>query len=235
MGMCITAFLMAGETEMLREYLQHSFAPIALHDEGVAAELETVLRSAPFFWELPDGKCIYRVDTVLLQARALMAVVQEGEVEAGGLRAWLPAPDALIYIAEHEWLFVALPFGATHPTLLCALLHTRLGAWADAAQVANGLLATRARFPTAIDTELCLCPLNRIEAWRLLARCRAEGEGDRSAALEALEHAVSESQAVGYRWTEVEALRDMMQWLDGEEARAAVRARLDAAAAGFRE
>ena len=54
-------------------------------------------------------------------------------------------------------------------------------------------------------------PLVRIEAWRLLARCRS-ARGDAVGASEALECAASESEAVGFVWMQSEALRDMLEW-----------------------
>ena len=59
--------------------------------------------------------------------------------------------------------------GATHPSLLCARLYAdRLGAWDDAMAVVEGFLAI---------PKIAMNPLARIEAWRLLARCRGANPG----------------------------------------------------------
>ena len=71
-------------------------------------------------------------------------------------------------------------------------------------------------------------PLSRIEAWRLLARCRG-AKGDSTGACEALERAVEESTEVGFIWMERKALEDMLTWVGGDAATAKrVRERLDA-------
>ena len=62
--------------------------------------------------------------------------------------------------------------------------------------------------------------------WRLLARCRG-AKGDKAAAVEALERAVSESKEVEYIWMEKVSLQDMLEWLEGAE-HVAVQARLSA-------
>ena len=57
-----------------------------------------------------------------------------------------------------------------HPALLCARLHgERLGDWAAAAEVAEGVLATEA-----------FNPVVRTEALRLLARAGGAGGADSS-------------------------------------------------------
>ena len=65
----------------------------------------------------------------------------------------------------------------------------------------------------------------RIEAWRLLARCRG-AKGDKAAAFAALEKAVGESKEVRYTWMEKVSLQDMLPWVEGA-AQAAVQGRLD--------
>ena len=78
--------------------------------------------------------------------------------------------------------------------------------------------------------------LLRIEAWRLLARCRG-AHGDATGACEALEQAASESQAVGYFFLQVESLREMLAWVEGDSllpgvpsASSDIQARIDAVA-----
>ena len=129
------------------------------------------------------------------------------------MRAWLPRPDALIHIAEHERLFITHMSGAAHPAMLCARLYARrLGAWDDAEAIVNGILAIA---PLGDGKGLGMQPLVRIEAWRLLARCRG-ARGDAAGACEALESAASESEAVGYVWMQAAALRDMLEWVEAD-------------------
>ena len=64
-------------------------------------------------------------------------------------------------------------------------------------------------------TQTGTSPLVRIEAYRLLARCRGQG-GDVAGACEALEGAVGESQAARYVFTEICALREMLSWIVGD-------------------
>ena len=69
----------------------------------------------------------------------------------------------------------------------------------------------------------------RIEALRLLARCRG-ARGDKHGAVAALESGVGEARACGYVWMHACCLRDMLGWVEdaGE-----VKARIDAVEAGF--
>jgi len=71
-----------------------------------------------------------------------------------------------------------------------------------------------------------------IEAWRLLAQCRG-ARGDGAGACEALQKAVSESEAAGYVWMEAVSLRDMLKWVAGDEEKASVRMRIKTVTAEF--
>ena len=210
----VGGMLAAGDMGMVREFMQHSVRGIAIRDPAVASEVTKVYRTtkSPWSWEGPDGYCSYRVETMFLQARAIAAVADDGVVDAEALRAWLPRPDELIYIAEHEWIFNGWLCGAAHPTVLCASLYaTCLNAWDDAEVIVTGVLAIA---PQGDGKGFGTQPLVRIEAWRLLARCRIE-YGNGAGACEALESAVRESQAAGFVWMEVVALQDMLQFVGG--------------------
>ena len=224
----VGGMLAAGAKDMVRELIPHTFTGIALRDSLVASELEKTIRDTPFSWQGPEGYCFWRVETIMLQARALAALVDDSEVDVEALRAWLPRPDELIYIAEHESLHAhAHISGAAHPAILCATLYaTRLEAWDDAEATVQGVLAIA---PLGDGKGFGMQPLVRIEAWRLLARCRGAC-GKAREACEALEQAASESRAVGYIWMEAESLRDMLQWVEGdsEESSRRVHARIDA-------
>ncbi len=171
--------LAAGEMGLMRELLPHTFAGTALRDPSVASEMQNTLRDTSLNWQGPDGHCFWRVETMTLQARALAAVAADGDVDVEALRAWLPRPDELIYIAEHEYLFLSHMSGAAHPAILCARLYaTRLEA---------------AIPPLGDGKGFGMQPLVRIEALRLLARCRGAC-GHASGACKALEQAASEAR-----------------------------------------
>ena len=226
----VGGMLAAGEMGMVRELIPHTWMGMALRDPLVASEMEeTVLGFIS--WQDPDGYCFWRVETLMLQARALAAVVDDGEVDVEALRAWLPRVDDLMYITEHEFHSCLWQSGATHPALLCATLYaTHLGAWDDAEAVVKGVLAIP---PLGDGKGFGMQPLVRIEAWRLLGRCRGAC-GDTAGAWEALEHAASESRAVGYVWMEAASLRDMLEWVEGDAEKASVHMRIAAVTSGFR-
>ena len=146
-----------------------------------------------------------------LQLRALVAVLdmdaeRDGDQRIGAdadddaaLRAWLPPASELLHNARREWHFYALMKGAAHPALLCAALYgRRLGAWDVASEIAEGFLA----IDDSADDSGRMEPLARIEAWRLLARCRHEARGDAAAACEGLAAGRGEAAAVGYIFME---------------------------------
>ena len=222
--------LAAGEIGMVRELIPHTLIGIALRDPLVMSEMETMIRDSMWTWQGPDGYCFWRVETMTLLAHALAAVADDGEVDVLALRAWLPRPDELIYIAEHEFLLCAFTSGASHPALLCATVYaTRLGAWNDAEAIINGVLAIP---PMGDGKGFGVQPLVRIEAWRLLARCRGAC-GYAAGACEALENAASESRAVGYVWMEAASLRDMLEWIEGEAQTVFVQTRIDTVTSNF--
>ena len=228
----VTAGVLAfGDMDLLRELFPHTFVATALHDPLVASEMEQTITGSNVFWQGPDGYCFVRVETMKLQACALAAIIDDREVDAEALRAWLPRPDELIYIAEREFLFCAFTSGAAHPALLCATVYaTRLGAWDDAEAIVNGVLVIP---PLGDGKGFGMQPLVRIEAWRLLARCRG-ARGEAAGACEALEQAASESRAASYVWMEAASLKDMLEWVEGDaEASAQVQSRIDAVTSGF--
>ena len=142
--------LSAGETDMLREAITHSFPGIALRDPLVASDLEQTMRDSVYSWQSPDGYYFWGAEALMLQMRALVAVIDDGEVDVEGLRAWLPRPEELLYRGEHELLFFCNLSGASHPALLCATLYgTRLNAWDDAEAIVPDLLR---RHPTSYQT-----------------------------------------------------------------------------------
>jgi hypothetical protein len=142
-----------------------------------------------------------RVKANLLQARALKALAEgSGEDE---VRAWLPPPSELIFLASHDWNSKLLLFGMGNPSLLCARLYAdHLSAWEEAARIAEGILAIP---PFEMN------PITHIEAGRLLARC-CGARGDSAGARAALERVVRESREIECTWIERRALEDLNTW-----------------------
>jgi len=213
----VPCLLAANELDTLRELLPHTFAVRALNDAACRAQFEKVMAHMPAdFFPLsptPSGYFLASHATMLLQARAIVALL-EPRVDEAALRSWLPPVEQLIHLAKFEagWDMMGL-VGGSHPSLACAALFGRLGDWAAAAAVAEGVLA------------VALNPFVRVEALRLLGKSRA-ATGERAAACEAAERAVTEAAGAQYVWMEFRALRDLQTWCELPAAEA-VRARLE--------
>ena len=210
------ALLAAGDTDMLRELMANSLAGAILDDETVRAGFATFYDGPFGQWKTADGHCHHTFGTYQLVVRGLEAMIRDGaatDASRAALRAWLPPPAELLRIAENECAWRAHAC-AVHPALLCARLHgERLGDWAAAAEVAEGVLATEA-----------FNPVVRTEALRLLGRARA-AQGAQAAACEAAERAVAQAAEARYAWFEMLALADLLKWCAAGEA-ADVRSRL---------
>ena len=128
----------------------------------------------------------------MLMNQALAALGSEDEVCADDIRAWLPQPTSVLYMAQHEWVWSWM-HGTFSPGVVFGLLYLKIGYVEDAAAVAEGLLAA----PAISNGEgFGITPLVRIEALRILGQCRGQ-RGDAAGACEALGNAASESAAVG--------------------------------------
>ena len=209
--------LAANEFELLREFLANSMVGLALTDDAVHAGVASFWAGAFGAWKSEDGHCHTTLDTWLLVVRGLTALVEEDtESSRAILREWLPPPDELLRISEYECAWRAKPLGAADPALLCARLHgERLGTWATAAEVAEGVL-TIEQFN----------PLLRTEAYRLLGRAR-HALGEIPAAAAAAECAAAEAAGARYLWLEMLALRDQLLWCEAGAAEG-VQSRLSA-------
>ena len=118
-----------------------------------------------------------------------------------GLNEWLPSADELLSIAAREYGWDHGVFGLQHPALLGAALYLGSGR----ARTANDI-ATQ-----TLDKHL-ITPINRVEAMRLVARCRiALGKPEEAVAL--LAQAIVESQEAGYVLLEVLVARDRLALL----------------------
>ena len=216
--------LAAGERALCRDFLAHTMSGVSLREPHVYAEMEKAVGSYTFMWSDDAGYCFSRAETIALRTRALAAVLDDGPPDVEAIRGWLPTPEQLVHICEHELKYNVEYSGAAHPSVVCATVYAdKLGAWAEAAATCEGVLAL---------PELEVQPPVRIESWRLLARCRGH-QGDAAGATQALDAAVHEAQAVGYVWYEALALKEMLEWV-GEEAKPALQARYDAVSAPFK-
>ena len=122
---------------------------------------------------------------------------------------WLPAPRALVQLAEEECLWDTYLCGVQHPALACALLYAKLRRWVDAAAVANGLL------------KLAKQPLVRIECHRLLARCGPAGASDQQQrASSHLRSAADDARRARYVLLELLIRRELLQ-IEPNDAEAA--------------
>ena len=216
----VEALLAAGDLDSLREFMANSLTGAALSNEKVRTGMLTVWGGqSAFGWKTDDGHCCGTLDGWLLTVRGLAALVAEDtEASRGQLRAWLPPAAELLRITEHECMWRGFSYGASHPAVLCARLHgERLGAWDEAAEVAEGVLRIES-----------FHPMLRIEALRLLGSAHASA-GRMGAACEAGERAASEAAAASYVWMELLALRDVLRWSSGADA-AAVQSRQRAVA-----
>jgi hypothetical protein len=196
--------LLAGEMGLLREIAQALPGGIALRDPLVCTEWQKAICASPFMWESPDGYRMASMEAVKLQDRALAAVADEGVLDAEQVRDWLPRPAQLIDIARLHFKFIS-QHGAMHPSLLCSTLYMRFGAWDDAEAVAQGLLDIP---PLGDGAGFGMPAMHRIEAQRLLARCRG-ARGDVVGACEVLELAITEAQKTGYVFYELNMLKEM--------------------------
>ena len=196
------ALLAAGDLDGLRDLLEHSLPGAALDDNVARAAVAAFFAGGFGAWKTDDGHCFSTLDTWLLTVRGLAALVEENtDARRAVLREWLPPPAECLRIAEHECGWRAYPTGAAHPALLFARLRgERLGEWAAAAEVAEGVLAIEV-----------FNPVLRTEASRLLGCALAEG-GDWAGAHEAAERAAAEAACARYAWLEALSLRDALRW-----------------------
>ena len=196
-----SALLLANDLNTLRELMTNSMMGSALDNEAARNGLVALLQAPGFNWKTEGGFCQFTPDTIVLLARSLVALGEEdNDASRAALRAWLPPPAKLLYIAEHETMWLALIAAPVNPALLCARLHgERLGDWKAAVEVAEGVLRLE-EFNLVV----------RIEAHRLLGRAKAE-LGDRAAACEAAEGAAAEAARAKCGWLEMLSLRDLLQ------------------------
>jgi hypothetical protein len=125
-------------------------------------------------------------------------------VDAGafdGLNEWLPSADELLDIAKREYGWDQGIIGLQHPALLGAALYLGSGRARTADDIASQTL----------DKHL-ITPINRVEAMRLVAKCRiALGKPEEAAEL--LARAIAESKEAGYVLLEVLVARDRLALL----------------------
>ena len=90
---------------------------------------------------------------------------EDSEASRAALRSWFPPAHASVEWFVHHAKYSAViseynVAGQFHPALLAAALHGRLGEWETTAALAEGVAA------------VSNVPLNKVEAWRILAGAR---------------------------------------------------------------
>lgn len=213
-----TALLAANELDMLREYMANSVFGAILDDKTMRGSMVSFYDGPFSTWKTDDGHVHSTFATFEhILVRGLKALLEDDtDASRAALQAWLPPAAELLRITEYECIWRMAAFGPQNPALLCARLHgERLGAWAVAVEIAEGVLRLEA-----------FQPLVRTEALRLLGRAQA-ALGNTSEACTAAERAASEAASAKYVWYEMLALHDLLQW-SAAGAREGVRSRLRA-------
>ena len=130
-----------------------------------------------------------------------------------GLDEWLPSADELLDIATREYGWDHGVFGLQHPALLGAALYLGSGRARTADDIATQTL------------DKLITPINRVEAMRLVAKCRiALGKPEEAVAL--LAQAIIESKEAGYVLLEVLVARDRLALLRSLHGKEGVGARV---------
>ena len=126
---------------------------------------------------------------------------------------WLPSADELLDIATREYGWDHGVFGLQHPALLGAALYLGSGRARTADDIATQTL------------DKLITPINRVEAMRLVAKCRiALGKPEEAVAL--LAQAIIESKEAGYVLLEVLVARDRLALLRSLHGKDGVGARV---------
>lgn len=188
--------LAAGQREVARTLFECSLEGAAFKDESLLPTLDKLTARLHAFHR-SHGVTAENLNpaTVRLYGRLLgtLLIDDEKRFAAAECAAWLPSADEACAIAATERAWEVYGVGGTHPAVLCAALHLRLGQHAQATAVADGVL------------EHCAQPLVRVEALRLRARA-APAE-----AAETLERAVDEAARAQYYWLVALAARELLE------------------------
>ena len=220
-----TVAIAMGDVGTVRALFENTFEGRAARDAYVAVMYQTsISRPTPGLllghWkhELEGvGEVCYNMPkTQMFVAKALAALLDAAAdgadglipdvaaADAGafdGLNEWLPSADELLDIAQREYGWDHGVFGLQHPALLGAALYLGSGRARTADDIATQTL----------DKHL-VTPINRVEAMRLVAKCRiALGKPEEAAAL--LAQAIVESKEAGYLLLEVLVARDRLALL----------------------
>ena len=151
------ALVCSGQLDELREFLAHSLTGALPFDESIRVGVATYWGEGELgAWVSEDGHRSNTLDTLLLFARGLTALVEEDDdASRAALAEWLPPATRLLHIAEYECEWRLDTSGSCHPALLLARLHgERLSHWALAAEVAEGVLRIE-EFNPILRTEAC--------------------------------------------------------------------------------
>ena len=220
-----TVMIAMGDLATVRTLFENTFEGKAARDEFVAKMYEAnisiprgglVIGSWKHELEGVGEVCYNTPKTQMFVAKALAALLDAAAdgadslipdvaaADAGafdGLNEWLPSADELLDIAKREYGWDQGIIGLQHPALLGAALYLGSGRARTADDIASQTL----------DKHL-ITPINRVEAMRLVAKCRiALGKPEEAAEL--LARAIAESKEAGYVLLEVLVARDRLALL----------------------
>ena len=220
-----TVMIAMGDLAIVRTLFENTFEGKAARDEFVAKMYEAnisiprhglVIGSWKHELEGVGEVCYNTPKTQMFVAKALAALLDAAAdgadslipdvaaADAGafdGLNEWLPSADELLDIAKREYGWDQGIIGLQHPALLGAALYLGSGRARTADDIASQTL----------DKHL-ITPINRVEAMRLVAKCRiALGKPEEAAEL--LARAIAESKEAGYVLLEVLVARDRLALL----------------------
>ena len=183
------------------------------HHVTVTEALNAHVQSLEQYMKHWQMACSWSENSFQLMSRALgTLLLRLPEEEAAGESAdaapvsakvsgeWLPSPAALLTLASSELAWDVFMSGVQHPSLACACVAARLGRWAEAKEVAQGLLDMPLRQQ-----------LSRYEAHRLLARCAAATESSSEVVHKHLRAAAAEARGAGYLWLELLTTRELRE------------------------
>ena len=220
-----TVAIATGDVAIVRALFENTFEGKAARDDYVLRMYEAYISTPAFGLAVGSWKhelegvgevCYNKPSTQVFVAKALAALLDAAPDGADGLipdaaaadtgvfeglNEWLPSADELLDIAKREYGWDQGVIGLQHPALLGAALYLGSGRARTADDIASQTL-----------DKYLITPINRVEAMRLVAKCRV-ALGKPEEAAELLARAIEESQEAGYVLLEVLVARDRLALL----------------------
>ena len=214
-----------GDVASIRALFENTFEGKAARDDYVLNMYEAYVSTPAYGLAIGSWKhelegvgevCYNTPSTQVFVAKALAALLDAAPDGADGLipdaaaadtgvfeglNEWLPSADELLDIAKREYGWDHGVIGLQHPALLGAALYLGSGRARTADDIASQTL-----------DKYLITPINRVEAMRLVAKCRV-ALGKPEEAAELLARAFVESQEAGYVLLEVLVARDRLALL----------------------